>query len=340
MTDGSYVRSMERILYRLTRAPSLNARRRVDPAIALERVLGRRCGQELSAVPTVQQENRGSNIDCRGCVGCGSMSQAPADGPHDWLVIRLVDSEQREIFHRLCLDIVASTGLAKTEEQAIQRFLARTWRWHRLLTGAPDGRLSDEEQRGLLGELGVLKKHLVPALGVAEALRCWTGPLDSPKDFEIGGICVEAKTRRGAAAPHVVVSSEHQLDSSGVDILFLHVADVNASGPDTAGAVTITEAVLALREIIAEHDMAAIDLLEERLTAAGFEWMDDYSDRRWIVGREHLFEVREGFPRVVPSMLPYGVSNLRYSISLEDCESFKVEAAALAEAISGGNNDV
>ena len=319
------------------RAPSVSARR-VDPAspwgvfwaVDSDRncllILQHR--KEIEA-PHRLPRLRGLRVDVH----------APADEPHDWLVIRLVDREQREIFHRLCLDIVAATGLARTEEQAIQRFLARTWRWHRLLTGARDGRLSDEEQKGLLGELGVLGKRLVPALGAAEAVKCWTGPLDSPKDFEIGGICVEAKTRRGAAAPHVAVSSEHQLDSSGVDILFLHVAEVSAGGSDAAGAVTITEVASDLREMVAECDMAAVDLLEERLTAAGFEWTDDYSDRRWILGREHLFEVREGFPRVVPSMLPHGVSNLRYTISLRDCEPFRVEAAALVEAISGEDDD-
>ena len=319
------------------RAPSVSARR-VDPALpwgvfwAVD--ADRNCllvlqhRKEIEA-PHRLPKLRGLRVD----------AHASADGPHDRLVIRLVDREQREIFHRLCLDIVAATGLAKTEEQAMQRFLARTWRWHRLLTGARDGRLSDEEQKGLLGELGVLEKRLVPALGVAEAVRCWTGPLDSPKDFEIGGTCVEAMTRRGAAAPHVAVSSEHQLDSSGVDALFLHVAEVSAGGSDAVGAVTLAEAARDLREMFAECDMAAVDLLEERLTAAGFEWADDYSDKRWILGREHLFEVREGFPRVVPSMLPHGVSNLRYSISLRDCEPFRVEAAALVEAISGAGND-
>ena len=53
----------------------------------------------------------------------------PANGGADErIVIRLTDPEQRDIFLRFCRDIVDATVLAQTEEQAVERFLARTWR--------------------------------------------------------------------------------------------------------------------------------------------------------------------------------------------------------------------
>ena len=120
----------------------------------------------------------------------------PADGGSDErIVIRLTDQEQRDIFLRFCRDIVDATVLAQTEEQAVERFLARTWRWHRLLQGGRDKRLGDDEQRGLIGELVVLERHLLPVLGALDAVRCWTGPLDAPHDFEISRIHVEAKAQ-------------------------------------------------------------------------------------------------------------------------------------------------
>ena len=265
-------------------------------------------------------------------------TRSPDSGPHDLLIIRLVDREQREIFHRLCLDIIAATGLGETEEDAIARFLARTWRWHRLLMGGRDGRLGDEEQKGLVGELGVLDNLLFPVIGVSEAVRCWTGPLGAPKDFEIGWICIEAKARRGTAMSHVSVSSEHQLDSSGTGSLYLHVAEVAAASEDTPDAVTITEIAGGIRSKIAAQDPATVDLFEERLAAVGFDWDDDYSDKRWLYGREHLFEVRDGFPRITPAMFPGGVGNVRYSISLPDCEPFRADTADLMKLISRGND--
>ena len=88
--------------------------------------------------------------------------------------------------------------------------------------------------------------------------------------------------------------------------------------------------------MIVAQEPAAIDLFEERLLSIGFDWEDDYSDKRWIKGNEHVFEVREGFPRITASMVPGGVHNLRYSISLPECESFRVDISKLTNLLSGG----
>lgn len=266
-------------------------------------------------------------------------SRSPDTDSRDLLVIRLMDGEQRELFHRLCLDIVAATGIAQSEEEAVGRFLTRTWRWHRLLKGGRDGRLNDEEQKGLLGELRVLQEHLFPAVGVSRSVRCWTGPLGAPKDFEIGRVCVEAKTRRGAAVPYVAISSEHQLDCTGIDTLFLHVLEVAAAAGETKNALTVTEAVEAIRNAIAKQDLAIADLFEERLAAVGFDRFDDYGDKHWIMGPEHLFEVREDFPCITPSMFPSGVSYVRYSIALAECEPFRTDPKMLAKLISESSGD-
>ena len=263
----------------------------------------------------------------------------PADGTSDErIVIRLTDPEQREIFLRFCQDIVEATALARTEEQAVERFLARTWRWHRLLRSGREDRLGDEAQKGLIGELVVLERHLLRTLGVLDAVRCWTGPLDAPHDFEISRVHVEAKAQ-GTAIPQVTISSEHQLDFGGGDTLFLHVTEVVNATEGTSGAFVVTEFASRIRSVIAEHDMVAVDLFEERLSAVGFHWTDDYSDKLWLVGRESLYEVREGFPRITSAMLSGGVDKVRYTISLPECEAFRVELAALATAVAGATDD-
>ena len=264
--------------------------------------------------------------------------QPADDTSHERIVIRLTDPEQREIFLRFCQDIVEATALARTEEQAVERFLARTWRWHRLLRSGRESRLGDEEQKGLIGELVVLERHLLPTLGALDAVRCWTGPLDAPRDFEFSRVHVEAKAR-GASSARVAISSEHQLDCGEGDTLFLHVTVVATAAEGTSGATTVTEFAGRIRSMIAGHDMIAADLFEERLSAIGFDWTDDYSDRLWLVGRESLYEVREGFPRITSAMFPPGVDRVRYTISLPKCEAFRVELAELVAAAAGASDD-
>ena len=255
------------------------------------------------------------------------------------IIVQLVDNEQREIFYRLCLDITAATQHAKTQEEAVDQFLIRIWRWHRLLKRGKDERLSAEEQKGLIGELSVLDKHIIPVLGTLDAVKCWTGPLGAPKDFEIGKVCIEVKARRIAATPYVIISSEHQLDSTSISTLFLHVTEVTPATDRSPNAVTITKIADELRAKIEKQDSAAAEMFEERLVATGFDWMDDYSDELWIQGEEYLFEVRDGFPRVTPIMFPAGVENLRYSISLPECAPFCVELENLRKAISESSHD-
>ena len=263
----------------------------------------------------------------------------PADsGTDKRVVIRLTDREQRDIFLRFCRDIVESTALAKTEEQAVARFLERTRRWHKLLQGYRDNRLSDEEQKGLIGELVVLERHLLPVLGTLDAVRCWTGPLDTPRDFEIAQIQIEAKTR-GQAVPRVIISSEHQLASLGADRLFLHVTKVSIAPENASGAVTVTNMASRVRSLLIERDTAAVDPFESRLDTIGFDWKDDYSNKSWLIGDESVYEVCEGFPRITPATIPGGVGDVRYTLSLPDCEAFRVDPTALADAISGATND-
>ncbi len=240
------------------------------------------------------------------------------------LVLSLAATEHREIFHRLCLDVIQSASSAVTEAEAIQAFLGRTWRWHHLLRGGADGRLSAEAQKGLAGEITFIDRHLLPLLSPHDAVSAWTGPLDAPKDFEIGQMAIETKARRGAAKPWIAISSEFQLDDSGLTNLYLYVLEVDAAPEATANSVTITDVARGLRDRIVATDPAVEHLFEERLQASGFSWEHDYRDRLWLIGKARFFEVAEGFPRIVPSDYPSGVENVRYAISLKDCEPHRV----------------
>ncbi|NCP12888.1 MAG: PD-(D/E)XK motif protein [Sphingomonadales bacterium] len=258
------------------------------------------------------------------------------DGRHSrMLVFRLLDSRQRDIFHQLCIDIVAAGATARTESEAIELAIARTWRWHHLLRGGTGGRLSEDEQKGLIGELLFLERHLLPCLTPADSLAAWRGPLGAPKDFEVGRIGIEAKARRGAATPHVLISSEHQLDSEGCDLLFLYVVDLSHAHEGAAQAFTVSDAARRVRDRMS-FDNAVTDRYESLLAAAGFRWEDDYSDFKWVDGPSRIYGVTDGFPRVTAREIATGVSNVRYSVSLVECERFVVEAKTLDEAITGG----
>lgn len=252
-----------------------------------------------------------------------NLSEADQHGQR-MLSLKLHDAGQRDIFHQLCLDIVSSASRAKSEREAVELTLARTWRWHHLLRGGTSRKLSLEEQKGLIGELFVLERLLLPALSAFDAVTAWRGPLGAPKDFEIGRVCIEAKARRGAAEPFVIISSEHQLDRSGTDALFLHVVELAAATEQASDSFTLTDIAGRLHEAIAASDASAADQFEALLVAAGFNRDDDYSESKWVRGPDRLYRIGDGFPTVTPGQFPSGVSGVRYSVSLPDCESWRV----------------
>jgi hypothetical protein len=254
------------------------------------------------------------------------------------LSLKLHDSAQRDIFHQLCLDIVASASRAQSEHEAVELTLARTWRWHHLLRGGTSSKLSPEEQKGLIGELIVLERLLLPALSAFDAVTAWRGPLGAPKDFEIGRVCIEAKARRGAAEPFVLISSEHQLDRSGTDALFLHVVELAAATEQASDSFTLNDVANRVLEGISASDASAADQFEALLIAAGLNRDDDYMDSKWVKGPDRLYRVEDGFPTVTPGQFPCGVSGVRYSVSLPDCEEWRAADEEFAAAL-GGSGD-
>ncbi len=248
------------------------------------------------------------------------------------ILIRLTEGEHRDLFRRFCEDMVEATSGAETEVDAVARFVSRTWRWHSLLRTGRLDRLTDEQQRGLVGELDALRLEILPAIGAAGAVRSWSGPLDAPHDFEVGRLRVECKAL-GPAATAVRISSEIQLGASPNEDLWLHVAQVSPAPAGGADALNLTERATRLRDILARDDLLAADHFEERLHAAGFDWRHNYSDKSWLVAGRAVYEVRDKFPRITEAMCPTGVGRVRYDLTLTACEDFRADREALGGAL-------
>ena len=250
------------------------------------------------------------------------------------LAFKLLDPNQQDIFQTLCRDIVSVAARADSEARAVSVALVRTWRWHHLLRGGGSTLLSPEEQKGLLGELYVLERLLLPRISASSAMKAWRGPLGSPKDFEVARVAIESKTRRGGSTPSVSITSENQLDESGVDTLFLHVVAFDEAPEDATHGVTVHDVVERIGTHLFSLDPGACSEYESRLSAAGYRAEDDYSDYRWLEGASHIYLVSDNFPRIASGEIRSGVSHVRYSVSLDACEPFTTSESAVAEALA------
>lgn len=251
------------------------------------------------------------------------------------LILKLLDSNQRNLFLVLCHDIIASTKSASSELEAVALTVARTWRWYHLLRSGLDQRLSPEEQKGLIGELIILQDTLLPILSPIDAVSAWSGPLGHPKDFECKRVCIESKARGGAVEPSIKISTEHQLELENIDTLFLYVRVIDRASEDSPASFTITELAQKIFQELIDVEPFAATLLEERLMASGFLREHDYTDYRWLLGNTSIFHVTNDFPRIVASNLHQGISNVRYKLAMASCIPFRTSDEFVKNSILG-----
>lgn len=237
------------------------------------------------------------------------------------LYIRLKDSAQLELFETLCRDVMAASELAETEVEALERAIGRTFRWHYLLRGGKLEVLSEEAQKGLIGEIEVLKL-LMANIGAKPAITAWTGPSGAPKDFELKADCVEVKARRGASQPFVKITNEYQLAAVPDRRLWLAVLAVDKVQPPHGR--TLTEHVSEVTDLLERTEPSAIMDWDLHLADVGYDMLHDYSPWRWIISTPDFYSVAEGFPRIA-APVPLGVSGVSYALALSACTPFRTD---------------
>lgn len=232
-------------------------------------------------------------------------------------VLGLKERSQVDIFEALCVDVVSAGEAAEHRDDALVRAIQRTRRWHHLLRGGRAGGLSVEEQRGLVGELSMLRE-LVIDLGAETAIDAWTGPTGSAKDFEFIGTCIEVKSRRAAAKPNISISSADQLSDVPGSRLVLRV--INTASVVHPEGHSLHDHVRQTEQLFETAD-EALEKWEEAVYSTGYDPENEYDGRRWRLGASTDYEIVSGFPRI-STPLPSGVGEVRYSLSLEACAPF------------------
>lgn len=251
---------------------------------------------------------------------------AEADKKHRSLFIVLRETENKELFYRLCVDVVDATRALSDEGAALNVVIRRVWRWQKFLKGGKSGRLSVAEEKGLIGEIWFLEQVLFKNLkDLNRAVRAWQGPELEPKDFVLGVVGVETKARNASGRPMVEITSGHQLEIGTLDSLFLYTVELERSSSEHDDkSYTLDSLVERVRSTAESFGPNAIELLDIRLAQAGYFPEDGYSENRWITTGTRIYHVAGDFPRIVQSDLLDGVSDVRYKLDLNACKEYQV----------------
>lgn len=208
-----------------------------------------------------------------------------------------------------------AAGASIGRVRLVQGVLAK---WRRFWSGVAQNLLSKEAQIGLFGELWFLSRWLIPSIGSGRAIPMWRGPAGARNDFEEQHLAIEVKTTSRIDGGHLINGLEQLVAPiGGVLLLFSLLVREEASAIDS-----LPRLVADVRAQLAS-DEAKLLRFESVLFAAGYEdaHATEYAKLTLRVRGQGLYQVANGFPRLVPDSLvdglPVGVSNVHYELHLE-----------------------
>ena len=92
----------------------------------------------------------------------------------------------------------------------------------------------------------------------------------------------------------------------------------------------------SLNEIVKQlgaslSDQSALDQYYDKLAAAGYAELQEYENPKFVVSEERLYTVTSGFPKLIRSTIPQGVSKVRYQLDIEQIKDYLVTNDTLWE---------
>lgn len=230
-----------------------------------------------------------------------------------WAVsFRLAAQELDELYLLLCDDLIESSRTQRNNPEGLQFVQHRYQSWLALLEHQGPGLLSDAQRRGLLGELLYIERRLSSGMSSWDAVAGWLGPTGSDQDFVYSDGWHEVKAV-AVGRDTVMISSVEQLDGPLPGELVL--VDVEVTTPLDPTGTTLHRMVDIVRRAI-EPDLAAAQLLRDRLLQYGYIDLPEYDQSWYRVGPYRRYRIDEKFPRLTRQVVPAPVTSVRYALSI------------------------
>jgi len=187
--------------------------------------------------------------------------------------------------------------------------------------------LSISAQKGLIGELLFIKDYLLKKYSLTLAVHYWTGTDRTNHDFQIDDLAVEIKATSSKQHKKFTVSSEKQLDDTGLRNLYLGLFSLNHH--HNLHEKSLPFLIVQIREIIKKDPVASFSF-DMKLLKRGYH---DKDSDKYVTGyslvNAAFYEVRPGFPRMLSTNLPNGIGDLSYTVMISSCAPFEITSDIL-----------
>ena len=252
-----------------------------------------------------------------------------------FLVLQQTLPGTERVYELVIEDICADLATVNDSAQALEATARALGRWEAFFQEHGLDGLSSQAERGLFGELWLLREKLAAKVGQQLAHSSWTGYSRTNHDFQLESSALEVKTTTGRQPHEVRITSERQLDNQGLNHLFLFVLVL---GELQSGGVTLPRLVAQIRSDLDAEPMTKAEL-ERKLIRVGY--LDAHRDRYstgYVVRAVRCYSVESGFPRILESDLTEGIGDVAYTLSLAACAAFVRDTDEALNTVSQGIN--
>ena len=237
------------------------------------------------------------------------------------LLILLLENELIDIFTLFIEDVIETISPITDSNEAVFLISRRVSYWKRLFGKFYGGLLSPQEQRGLYGELLILKELLLKTRHSVNVIEAWQGPFGSNQDFYIRNVAIEVKTSKSNNAI-IKISNEFQLDTFGVDSLFLSFIKLTELPNDEN---TLLSLINEIRVLLNKHHEKLAGFNQKLVQLGVTKDLEEEYDKTGFKVRSILYyHINENFPKIVSSMVNSAISHISYDISPNECKEFEV----------------
>lgn len=235
------------------------------------------------------------------------------------LSFSLLDDSMQDMFYSFCEDIIESSK--NTEKEKAIQFVIRRWKdWINLFKNPYTTILTENEIRGLIGELIFLNEFIFEKYGLDKGLKSWIGSSKAHKDFEIEDTWYEIKTIRENSLI-VKIHSIEQLDAKNIGNLIL--IRLEPSNTSINEYIDLNRYVEKIKNKLIDDQQQMLFL--EKLKEVGYFYTEEYDKYIYSLKKIERYTVNDKFPKITKKELRDEIVRVSYDIEIDSIKSFKIE---------------
>ena len=239
----------------------------------------------------------------------------------NYIVIQLTDNNFHDLFNDLIISLYQRIKLMTDVDEYSKELILTFYKWSEFFEDKISDRLSENQIKGLFGELIVLRSLVFDTSSskVNDVLNSWKGPYDLGHDFVLDQKDIEVKTKINSKTD-IGISSEYQLENDFAKELELLVISVEN---DFVEGFSIKDLIFEIKnqviEMLGDSSIILKAISQKGLSLKNIHQYDNY---RFKPISQVIYKCSGFFPKLIRSNIPLEISNVKYKVKLNTLDEF------------------